>query len=302
MLDLLGSLISPVGSILAAVLFFVVALVVAELVKNFVVKFLKKMKLDEKLKKFGVEEEKSMKYIESFGTMVYLIVMLLILPSVFDVLGMNSVSDPIVSMLRSVFAFIPKIFASFVILVAGVAISEVAASALKILLVTVGTDKFLEKNGMKTTISISGLLSAIVKWVIIIIAIVEAANALELSVLTKLGNVIVSYIPYVVSASLILVAAFIIATLVEKKMNEVGCSCVKSVKVVKIVIMVIGVFMALNQLQIAPELVNSLFVICVAAVALAFAISFGIGGRNFAENLLERLEKKLFGSDEEKSK
>ena len=67
MLNLLGSLISPIGNMLAAILFFVVAIVVAEIVKNFTVKFLKKVKVDEKLKKFGVEEEKSTKYIESVG-------------------------------------------------------------------------------------------------------------------------------------------------------------------------------------------------------------------------------------------
>ncbi|MDD7380092.1 MAG: hypothetical protein PUG39_02465 [Succiniclasticum sp.] len=47
--------------------------------------------------------------------------------------------------------------------------------------------------------------------------------------------------------------------------------------------------MVLNQLTIAPVIVNSAFILLVAALALAFALSFGLGALNFASNLLNKI-------------
>ena len=49
--------------------------------------------------------------------------------------------------------------------------------------------------------------------------------------------------------------------------------------------------MALNQLGIATDIVNKAFVLIVGAVAVAFAIAFGLGGRDFASKQLDKLEK-----------
>lgn len=54
-------------------------------------------------------------------------------------------------------------------------------------------------------------------------------------------------------------------------------------------ILVLGGFMVLNQLTIAPVIVNSAFILLVAALALAFALSFGLGDLDFASNLLNKI-------------
>lgn len=48
--------------------------------------------------------------------------------------------------------------------------------------------------------------------------------------------------------------------------------------------------MVLNELGIAEEIVNSAFLLIIAAIAAAFAISFGIGGKEAAAGLLKKLE------------
>ena len=295
MLEILRSLIAPAGRLLAAVLIFLVALAAAEIVKNLVVKFLRKLKVDEKLKLLGVEEDKTGSYIELFGKIIYLLIMLLVLPSMFDVLGMSSVSEPIVSMIRSVFAFVPKILAAIVIGIAGIALAQIASGALKVLLISIGTDKLLEKNGIEFKTPLSGWIATIVKWVIYIVAIAEAANALQLSVLSHIGQMLIQYIPYGIAAALILVAAFFFGSLAEQKIRGFWPEYKKSASIVKVGIIVVGIFMALSQLQIAQEIINGLFMICAAAIALTLALAFGFGGQKFAANILERLEKKLFG-------
>lgn len=61
----------------------------------------------------------------------------------------------------------------------------------------------------------------------------------------------------------------------------------------KYLIYVVAGFMILNQLGIAKTLVDSTFIMIVAAIAVAFALSFGIGGRDFARNMLNILQSKL---------
>ena len=62
--------------------------------------------------------------------------------------------------------------------------------------------------------------------------------------------------------------------------------------VVKAAILTLAVFMTLNQLGIATSIVNAAFIIVLGAVAVAFAISFGVGGRDVASNVLQVLQKK----------
>ena len=58
--------------------------------------------------------------------------------------------------------------------------------------------------------------------------------------------------------------------------------------------------MVLSALGIAKEIVNTVFIVIVAAVAVAFAISFGVGGREFAGRSLKKLEAKFEKVPEEK--
>ena len=57
----------------------------------------------------------------------------------------------------------------------------------------------------------------------------------------------------------------------------------------KIAIYAVGIFMVLNELGIAKEIVNTAFILIIAALAIAFAISFGVGGREFAGKVMKKL-------------
>ena len=70
--------------------------------------------------------------------------------------------------------------------------------------------------------------------------------------------------------------------------------------IVKVIIITIGAFVTLYQLGIAASLVQSAFIIVLGAFAVAFAVSFGIGGRDFASHMLAKLEKKIDGNNKKK--
>ena len=68
---------------------------------------------------------------------------------------------------------------------------------------------------------------------------------------------------------------------------------------VKVLLIIFAVFMTLNQLGLATSIVNAAFIIILSAVAVAFALSFGRGGRDFAKNSLKKLEDKNCDKDVE---
>ena len=82
----------------------------------------------------------------------------------------------------------------------------------------------------------------------------------------------------------------IVSSMVEKALRKNGMSTYAVVA--KVAIIVVGVFMILSQLGIATAIVNDAFILLVAAVAVAFAIAFGIGGKEFAAKTLKKLEEK----------
>ncbi len=123
--------------------------------------------------------------------------------------------------------------------------------------------------------------------------VVEALNIIELEVLTNIGSKIIGYLPYAVSATIILGIAILVGNFVENSINSKFEDSKITALIVKVVVLTIGVFITLYQLGIAKSLVNSAFIIILSALAIAFAVSFGIGGREFASHMLEKLEKRI---------
>lgn len=127
--------------------------------------------------------------------------------------------------------------------------------------------------------------------ILIIFFIVESFRALQLGVLTSIGVAVIDYMPYALSAFLILVACVFIAGICAKALKNNNHPSLAVL--IQYLIYTLGGFMILNELGIAKELVDSAFIIAILALGIAFAISFGIGGRDFAKNVLNHFQKKL---------
>ena len=67
--------------------------------------------------------------------------------------------------------------------------------------------------------------------------------------------------------------------------------------IAKVAIYVVTGFVCLSQLGVAIAIVETTFILIIAALCIAFAVAFGIGGRTFAANTLEKLEKKMENND-----
>jgi hypothetical protein len=116
-----------------------------------------------------------------------------------------------------------------------------------------------------------------------------AIGALQIPAVTAFMNQVLAYLPNVVVAVLIFVAAGVVAAavagLVAKTMGDTPTGKVVA-SVVPALVMGIAIFMILNQLKIAPEIVQITYTALMGALALGLALAFGLGGRHVAAEIL----------------
>ncbi len=153
-----------------------------------------------------------------------------------------------------------------------------------------------KKMGIK--LNIAGLLGWIVKWFVVVVALIAATDILGWSQLTAFLNEVVLYLPNVIIAVIILLVGVLLANFVYKVVG----TAVKAAKlhsadflagVSKWAILIFSFMAALTQLGIAQNLINILFTGFVAMLALAGGLAFGLGGKSYAESVLSRLKKDI---------
>lgn len=293
-INMMNKLLEYMPNIIAASVILIIGLCVAKVVKELLIPLFKKINVDSYLTKVGFEDTNKVSLAEVFSNAIYVLILVPVVIASLDALKIEAISKPSTEMLNDILVFIPRAVVAIVILFVGKFIASFACDLLGKVLISIGTDKITE-NVFKTDkeFSLSKIIASIVKYVIIIFFVVEGLNILKLEVLTRIGSKIIAYMPYAISSFIIVGLAFILGNFAEKAINDRLKDSKITALITKIVIYTVGVFIALYQLGIAKGLVNSAFIIILSAFAIAFAVSFGIGGRDFAKNMLGRLEKKI---------
>lgn len=296
--NVLNTIWGYVPNVVAAVIVLMIGNLIAKLVRQLLVPVFDKLNINKLQEKAGIEVEGADKL---SNTLAYIVYVLILIPTVImalNVLKISVISTPAVSMLNTVIGFIPSIVVGLLIIVIGCMIGKLAGQIVTRLIATAGLDAkvqgLLDDKNQKFILS--KVAGGIVYAVIVIFFVVEGLDVLKLEVLTNIGSVIIAYMPTVLAAVLILGATVIVASMAEKALRKNGLDTYAVVA--KVAIIVVGVFMILNQLGIAAEIVNSAFVLIVAALAVAFAIAFGIGGKDFAADALKKLGDKKDNKDE----
>ena len=280
--------------VLVALIVLVLAILVAWLTKFLIVKLLKLIGLEKGMRKAGIEKKNIDKSINFVGKLAWLVVFILFLPGIFDKLGLGSISTPIVAMMNGFMAYLPKIIGAVIILLIGLFIAKLVKELLRPLLDKTKLNSWLEKLGLDVKkINVSEVLVNIVYAVIAIFFAVEALNTLQLEVLSNIGAEIIRYLPLAVSAAIIVLLAYLLGSWAEGALVRNFRTSKATAFVVKTIILVIGAFITLYQLGVAPALINAAFIILLGAVGVAFAIAFGMGGRDFAARTMKKFEQKL---------
>lgn len=164
-------------------------------------------------------------------------------------------------------------------------------------LATVGLEEVLERGGYRLD---SGMfLGGLVKWFFVLTFLVASIDILGLTeVNVFLRQVVLGYLPNVLVAALMLLIAAVVADVAQKVVTgSAKAAGVRSApfvgKVAHWAIWVFAILVALSQLGIAESFVQTLFTGIVAMIAIAGGLSFGLGGKEAAARMLDRVGEEI---------
>src|SRR5918994_7436486 len=207
-----------------------------------------------------------------------------------------SVGDSLQRGLDNLIGFLPKLIGFLIILAIGYIIARVVKGVVTKLLENIGTDRAMHTgstgeyvNRVAPGFKPSSAIGTIVFWFLFLGAVAVAVSQLGIAALDNFVAAIGGYLPNVLAAVLIFVAAVALSGavggLVARTMGDTPTGKVVG-SVVPVLIMAIGTFMVLDQLQIAPEFVTITYAALQGGVFLAMALAFGLGGREVANRML----------------
>lgn len=199
--------------------------------------------------------------------------------------------------------FVPKFIGFLVILVLGYFVAKAVARIVDAVLERVGFDRAVERGGIRKALSnsrydASDIIGKVVFYALFLLVLQLAFGVFGPNAVSDLIAGVIAYLPKVVVAIILIVVAAAVAaaakTLIEESMG--GLSYGRALaNVASASILVVGVFAALNQLRIAPEIVTGLFYALLAVIVGSAIIAIGGGGiqpmRTRWERALNRIEE-----------
>lgn len=219
----------------------------------------------------------------------------------------ETIIEPLKEFYRNVLDFLPSLLASLLILVLGILIAVALKKIFTKLFRAISLDKLSEKFGISDIFqkwgikeSISSLFLRVIGWLIIFTFLIISLRTLNVPTIERFLGELFLYLPNVFIAILILFIGYILSNFLGQTALIASVNAGLKIsgvigKFVKFTVFALAVTMALEQLGIGKETVLIAFTIVFGGIVLAFAIAFGIGGKDAAK---EYLDKRLKGEEE----
>lgn len=202
--------------------------------------------------------------------------------------------------------FMPKLLGSVILFVIGCIVASVVGKALAQVISLTRVDKlferaekdsFMSRAGFK--FSLSKFIGAFIKWFIIVVFFIASLQILGLhDVNLFLNEIVISYLPKVLVVAIVLVVATILADVTKRfitgsargakisSANMLGTFSYYSIWIFAFIVV-------LFELGIAPAFIQTIFTGLVAAGAVAVGLAFGLGGKDAASRIIEKIGKDI---------
>lgn len=217
----------------------------------------------------------------------------------------QSWTDVIVTSLQGLWVgvinFLPNLLGALIVLVIGLVVAAGLSALVERLFQAIRLDAFLARLGIQPYFERAGIklrgayfLGQLVNWFLIVAFLLAASDILKLQALSVFLRDVLFYLPNIVVAVLIMLAAVVLGNFLKR----VVIASVLSAKLHAAhflgtltwwAVIIFGVFAALAQLNIAVTIINTLVTGVIAMFALAGGLAFGLGGRDYAAHLLQKL-------------
>lgn len=295
--NMIQSVLSFIPKLFAAALIVLIGWLVARLVRDIVTNFLASIGTERLAARMGLSiylKDTSLSAI--IGTIVYVLIFIPVIISALDRLDVAGISEPASAMLHTVFTMLPNIIIGIVLIIAGIWIGKWVNSIVSGLLHRGGFDSLLGKMGFEQAgtpkLTLSQTVGMIVQIIIVLLFTAEALQLVHLEFLVVIATGIIAYLPNVLAAVFILGIGLLAGQLVSRLLAGMlsGKEFRFLAPLAKYTIITLSIFMALDQLGVADTIVNAAFILILGGFALAFGLSFGLGGKEFASRYLAKLK------------
>ena len=284
--------------ILAGVVFFV-GYIIAKVVRGIVVNLVSTFNVQELASKAGLSNQNSIPNVA--GSLAFLVVIIPTILAALEALKVEAIVRPATNMLNKIMEALPNIFMAIAILVVTYFVVRMVANIVKGLLENTQVNQLPEKVGLAQTMGdtrISDLVGHAILFFAMLFAAIAAADLLGFEAISALILMFIDFGASIILGAVILFIGFWLANLIAGIVERSEQGSPFLANIVRVLIMGLVLAMGLKAMGIADSIVNLAFGLTLGAVAVAFALSFGLGGQEAAARLLRKLQDKV---DEERT-
>lgn len=200
--------------------------------------------------------------------------------------------------LHDVVNVLPKLLAAIVILLIGYIVAKLLENLVRRVLKRIGFNKLAEKTGIEGFLKnagfkkeVSWVVGRLIFWMLILLFLLSAADKLQLSALALSIQKVVEFIPNIILVILILVFGAMLARFAGRIVRAAAIDAEFDFadflgKLVNNVVLIIVIVLAVSQLEIQSNVLDTTFAAIVGAVALAVALTLGLGSRRISYNII----------------
>ncbi|WP_413521098.1 mechanosensitive ion channel [Psychrobacter glacincola] len=292
--NMVDKIFSFIPNILIAGVVFVVGYIIAKVVRGIVTNLVSTFDVQKLATKAGLSEQNSLPNIA--GSLAFLVVIIPTIIAALNALKIDVIAQPATNMLNKIMEALPNIFMAIAILVVTFYVVRMVANIIKGLLENTQINQLPAKVGLQQTMG-SKRVSDLVGYAIILFAMlfasIAAADLLGFEPISAIIAMFIAFGANIILGAIILFIGFwlanIIAGVVER--SEQGSQFLANI--VRVLIMGLVLAMGLKAMGIADSIVNLAFGLTLGAVAVAFALSFGLGGQEAAARFLRKMQDKM---------
>jgi len=289
---LLNTVMEFLPRIAGAVILFFVAKIIATVLKTVVQNLLSSFGLDERLNR-GTDNVMSFSMSSGISDAIYYLIFILFLPAILGALQMGGMLAPVQGMVDQILALLPKLFAAGVLLAIAFFIGRLIANLLTSLLSSVGFNNIVSKLGFNPGTGAfanpSKLVSYVVHAAIMIVAAMEASHIVGFSGLSDILQTFLGFGGQVLFGVIILGLGLFLANLAADAVRASGGkNSGLMANIARWAILLLTGSMALSRMGVGGDIIQIAFTALIAALAVAFMLAFGLGGRDAAAEVVKK--------------
>lgn len=285
---LLDSVMAFIPRLVAAGLIFFIGLMIARIVRDLVVTALQTVDFDKWANRGGVDTMTGNSAISNtLGTIVYALIVVFVSIFALDVLELETVSRPASNMLQLIFDAIPRIIGAALLLGIGYLISKFVVTLIKEVLGGLGVDHAIGATGLlPDNTTATDVIARVTQIAIVLFFAIAATRLLGFPELTAILDQVLELGGRVVFGAVVIMVGFLIARLLVRMTSGAGEESLAGT-IIKYATIFVFTFMGLSFMEVGDEIVRIFFAALMIGGAVAGALAFGLGGRDWAARKLE---------------